>query len=94
VHSLLEAIDLNIDKKPQAVAHLNLIYAVLWDLWLSRNSHQFQGTSRVFSAQLVSQQADDNIYAVCMATPPSTKLHRLQEARGYLLASPNLAFEM
>jgi hypothetical protein len=92
-YSLIDALDNCLDKKPKETAHLQLIYSTLWTLWLSRNGHQFQGTPRMFSAPQVSQQADDNLYAVCTATKPSTKLHRLRKARRYILTTPNRAFD-
>jgi hypothetical protein len=88
--SLIEAIDAGLQKNARATAQLHLVYSVLWDLWLSRNDHHFQGKTRFFSALLTSRQADDHLYVVC-STTTGTKLQRLRAARQFILARTNQA---
>jgi hypothetical protein len=84
-NSLVDTLDSCLAKSPQGTAKLHVVYSVLWELWLARNGHQFQGTPRLFSALLASRQADDGLYVIGAATYPSTKLHRLRAARKLII---------
>jgi hypothetical protein len=88
--SLLDLIESCLFKNPRSTATLQLVYNVLWDLWPARNGHQFQGTPRYFSAILITQQAEDCLYAACASTKPGPKLQQLHAARKLLITSPEV----
>jgi hypothetical protein len=87
--SLIEAIDAGLQKNAKGTAQLQLVYSVLWELWISRNDHHFQGKTRFFSATLTSSQADDCIYAISATTKPGPKLQRLRAAQQLLVDHPD-----
>ncbi|CAM6117704.1 unnamed protein product [Calypogeia fissa] len=85
--TFLAVLDCCLEVKSRNSAFLFLLYATLWNLWLARNAQLHEGTSRYFSAELLTSQASDLIFAVCTRCRPGPKLAQLRKARWWIDAS-------